>query len=470
MKLLLRIDTIKVNLKEIIIVIFLPIIIAKSSLMYQSIKSLLRRYKDIPKSTLQLIGGIFLLNLVNGIFILILNIYLRKMGFVDEQIGNFTSYRFLGVLFFAFPFGIFIKGKALKPFFITSSLLIPLAAFLMIESVRLNNPLLIKISFLSWGLGLMLLQVCTLPYIMRTTPKSVLSEAITLNFSMWSLAIIVTGISIGLLTQLQNFTLFNISFPWDEYHIILLFILISLSAIILISRMQESKPRSASSEFRSNFATLLLDYDWFIIIKALVPTLLIAVGAGLTIPFINLFFYSVFNMDSAQFGILGSVASAMSFIALLLAPTLKRKYGYNIAIILTQSIAIGLLVVLVLTELFSAAEGVIFIAIGSYILRQPLMHISSPIVSELTMKYVGEKNQELISAINSSIWSASWFISAKIFQYLRELDYPYYKIFIITAIMYSIGVFLFYYIIKEYKKRKVIQKPKESFERIIAEN
>ncbi|MEE8479577.1 MAG: hypothetical protein V3S42_06145, partial [Candidatus Neomarinimicrobiota bacterium] len=130
--------------------------------MYQSIKSLLKGYKDIPKSTLQLISGIFLLNLVNGSFILILNIYLRKMGFFDEQIGSFTSYRFLGVLFFAFPFGIFIKGKTLKPFFITSSIIIPFAAFLMIESVKWNNLLLIKISFLTWGLGLMLLQVCTL--------------------------------------------------------------------------------------------------------------------------------------------------------------------------------------------------------------------------------------------------------------------------------------------------------------------
>ncbi len=274
------------------------------------------------------------------------------MGFVDEQIGSFTSYRFLGVLFFAFPFGIFIKGKPLKPFFIASSIIIPFAAFLMIESVKWNNPLFIKISFLSWGLGLMLLQVCTLPYIMRTTPKSVLSEAITLNFSMWSLAIIVTGISIGLLTRLQNFTLFNISFIWDEYHIILLFILVSLSAIIMISRMKESKPRSASSEFTRNFSSLLLDYDWLLIIKALVPTLLIAVGAGLTIPFINLFFYSVFNMDSAQFGILGSIASVLSFIALLLAPTLKRKYGYNISIILTQAIAIMFLIVLILTDYF----------------------------------------------------------------------------------------------------------------------
>jgi len=438
--------------------------------MLSSIKNSLNRYRQIPPSTLKLIGGVFLLNLVNGSFILILNIYLRKMGFADDQIGSFTSYRFLGVLLFAFPFGIYIKGKTLKPYFLTASLIVPSAALLMIESVKWGNPLLIKISFLSWGFGLMLYQVCALPYLMRTTPKSVLSDAIALNFSVWSLAIIVTGICINILTNIGDFSLFGISFPWDEYHIILMFIIISLSAFFLINSMKESKPRSTSSEFVNNFSTLFKDYDWFIILKAIVPTLLIAIGAGLTIPFINLFFFTIFGMDSAQFGLLGSFASAMGFVALLLAPALKRKFGYSKSIITTQTAAISLLIVLILTELFSGINGIIFVAIAAYILRQPLMHISSPITSELMMKYVGEKNQELISAVNSSIWSASWFISAKIFQYLRELNYEYYKIFLLTAVLYSIGVILYYFIIREYTQRKTTKKPVESFERIIIDD
>ncbi len=438
--------------------------------MLKQITKLFNRYRQIPTSTLRLIGGIFLLNLVNGSFILILNIYLRKMGFNDAQIGSFTSFRFLGVLLFAFPFGIYIKGKSLKPYFITASLLIPFAAFLMIESVKWGNPLLIRVSFLAWGFGLMLYQVCALPYLMRSTPKSVLSDAIALNYSVWSLAIIITGIFISILTKLQTFSLFGLSFPWDEYHIILLFIIISLSAFFLISSMEESKPRSASAEFKNNFSTLLMDYDWFLIIKAIVPTLLIAIGAGLTIPFINLFFYSVFGMDSAQFGLLGSIASAVGFVALLLAPTLKRRYGYKISIILTQTIGIALLIILIFTELFSAINGVLYIAIAAYILRQPMMHISSPITSELTMKYVGEKNQELISAVNSSIWSATWFISAKIFQLLRKMEFEYYKIFFLTAVLYALGVVLYYFIIREYQSRKSERKSTEAFDRIIIED
>jgi hypothetical protein len=96
--------------------------------------------------------------------------------------------------------------------------------------------------------------------------------------------------------------------------------------------------------------------------------------------------------------------------------------------------------------------------------------MAAPITSELTLKYVGEKNQELISAFNSSIWSASWFISAKIFQYLRSLDFPYYKIFIFTAILYTIGVILYYYIIQDYQNRKQLKRSKPSYEPIVLED
>ena len=438
--------------------------------MYKSVKALFNRYRSLPKATLNLIKSVFILSLVNGSFILILNIYMSKAGFLDHQIGNFTSYRFLGVLILAFPFGIYIKGKRLKPYFLMAALIIPLAGFIMIQAVAWQQIWLIKASFLTWGLGLMLLNVCSLPFIMRTTPKSVLSEAITLNFSMWSLAIIFTGIGISILNKINKFALIGRAINVSEYHMLLFFIILSTSSIYFILKLDESPPRSDSSRFKNNFRNLLLDYDWFLMIKALVPTLLIAVGAGLTIPFINLFFFSVFNLDSGQFSILGSAASFLSFGALLLSPTIKRRYGYNKTILLTQFIAVTLLIILSLTQLFSFLQWMIIVAIVSYLLRQPLMHMAAPITSELTMKYVGEKNQELVSAINYSIWSASWFLSAKIFQILRSIHYPYYKIFLITALLYAIGVIFYYFIIREYEMRSSKVPRDETFEHIIYED
>lgn len=93
-----------------------------------------------------------------------------------------------------------------------------------------------------------------------------------------------------------------------------------------------------------------------------------------------------------------------------------------------------------------------WLAAGAFIVRQPLMNMASPITSELVMKYVGEQNRELISAIETGLWNASWFISAKIFQLLRELELPYYQIFIITAILYSLGTVTYLLLVKKYNK------------------
>ena len=45
--------------------------------------------------------------------------------------------------------------------------------------------------------------------------------------------------------------------------------------------------------------------------------------------------------------------------------------------------------------------------------RAPLMNMAAPLTSELTMSYVGNKNQEMLSAIVAAIWSGSWFLVQK---------------------------------------------------------
>ena len=70
------------------------------------------------------------------------------------------------------------------------------------------------------------------------------------------------------------------------------------------------------------------------------------------------------------------------------------------------------------------------------------------------MNYVGKNNQELISALSSSLWSISWFFSAKIFEWLRLLDFQYYQIFLITSLLYLFGVLLYAVLIKDYEKIK----------------
>ena len=414
---------------------------------------LIKRYLELPKPIMQLAAAQFMLFLINAVFMLIGNIYLRKLAYTDQQIASFISYRFLGVLVLAFPLGLYIKGKKLKPFFLMSAIVVPISALLVVQAITWHNPVLIQGSFFILGFGFMLLQVCSLPFIMRTTPRDLLSEAISLSFATWSFAFIVAGGMVALLSNLPPFAFAGIKFHWDEYHLIVLMILMSTPSFLFFMRLQEGPPRSESATVKSRLKSVFGDYDWYLIIKSVVPAIIIAVGAGLTIPFINLFFYSTFGIDSDQFGLIGGITSVVVFISALLVPVIRRRYGYSVAIIMVQGLAILFLVILSLTEIFAYLSWAVYVAIGCYIIRQPLMNMSGPSTNELTMNYVGPKNQELISALNSSIWSAAWFVSAKIFQFLRGIDLEYYKIFLITALLYAVGVALYGLIIREYQAR-----------------
>ena len=430
------------------------------------INKIFRSYADLPKNILMLFILELCLSLVHVAFILILNIYLRKEGYSDPEIASLNSLRFIGALAFSLPLGIYIRGRSLKPFFSLSTVLVPLISILLIESIRLHLLPLIQLAFLAWGIAMMFLRVCSLPFIIRNTTSKNSSQALSLNAATWSLATIISGLIISGLNWVSVIHILDVEFFFDERTILWIITLISIISIPFGFRIKEDKTKSDSFGVRDTIS-LNKSYDWDLILKAISPLILISIGAGLTIPFVNLFFNSIFHFSSSDFSILGSATAFLVFFSSLMVPTLKQKYGYWMTIVFVQGLSICCLITLAMTELFSDSHYAIYFAVTAYVLRQPLMHMAHPSSNELMMNFVGKRNQELISALSSSLWSASWFISAKIFEWLRLLNFHYYEIFLITAVLYIIGVFLYAVIIKQFenmekeKKSKVISVPEE---------
>jgi predicted MFS family arabinose efflux permease len=394
----------------------------------------------------------FTLSLIHVAFILVLNIFLRKQGFSDPEIASFNSLRFIGALAFALPLGIYIRGKKLKPFFILAALIVPLTSALIIESVYREIAPLIKLSFLLWGIGMMLMRVCSLPFIIRNTSSDNSTEALSLSASTWSLATIFSGIIISSLDWVNNFSLGKWILYFNERSILWIITFFGVSSIFFALSITEKEHDSSDKD--ANIISLYKNYDWKIIIKALSPLIMISIGAGLTIPYVNLFFNSVFNLSSSEFSILGSITAFLVFTFSLLVPSIRKKYGYWLTIVVVQALSICCLVVMALMELYVTYSFALIVALIAYIFRQPLMHMAHPASNELLMNYVGKRNQELISALSSSLWSASWFISAKVFEWLRLLDFQYYEIFLITAGLYIVGNILFALLIREYESNK----------------
>ena len=187
--------------------------------------------------------------------------------------------------------------------------------------------------------------------------------------------------------------------------------------------------------------------------RALLPTICIATGAGLSIQFLNLFFSNVYGLSSADYSAYGSVSYVLVLIAGLSVPAVRRKLGWRGAILGVQTSAAIVLAIMGLTELWKEAAWALPVALGCFLLRQPLMNMAGPSTSELTMTYVGERNRELISAINGAIWSGAWWLAAGIFKVLRDNHQPYWIVFVTTFFLYLFGTFLYLGLIREVERQ-----------------
>jgi MFS family permease len=405
--------------------------------------SIIKDYTKLDRSLHNLIVVEFFVQLINVAFIAILPLYMKIEGYSDAEYAHFTSYRYFGMLALAVFLGMYIKGRKILPMILVASIGVPLFGLLILIGVQLHSTALILIAHLLWGTAYTFVQIPILPYIMRNAKKGQQTLAITLNFATWSIASILGSLFIGIFNSIDK-VIFN------ERNLLYAIVVIGFAGVYFVFKINKNEHVPLITEKRSN----LKEYDWKIIIRALVPTTIIATGAGFTIPFMSLFFSNVHGMSTSTFSFLNFTTAVLVTLVAFYVPKLKERHGYGKVIPTTQSFAIMALIIMATTQYYSYLSWSIYIAALFYIIRQPLMSAAVPMTSEITMKYVGERNREMVSGVTSAIWSGSAYFSAIGFGILRHLKVDYVNIFWITAGMYSVGVFLYTMLIRDFHKRE----------------
>jgi len=406
--------------------------------------SFLLHYKNLERQVVMVIAAEFFIQLVNATFMNMLPLYLNHIHYSNEQIAGFISFRFLGVFLLALPIGIFIKGKKVKPLFYASCIGVPFFALCILYFVGQGNVTMIYVSQLLWGASFTFMQIPVLPFILRQCSAANQTAGIALSYSTWSFAGILSGVVIALLDHI-NPVLF------DERMVLIIFSVLGFFGVFMLMSAGIHEEHFLPEEKKVSYR--LNQYDWKIIIKALIPTLIIATGAGLTIPFISLFFEEVHGMDKGTFSVVSSVAALLVAWGALLVPLIKNNVGYKIAVPSTQSLAVISLVALATTQYYNHMGVAVVIAVICYLLRQPLMNMAGPMTSEIVMNYVGEKNREIVSALTSAIWSGSWFVSGLLVQIMFANNLKFANIFLITALLYTLGVAWYMLLIRDYERK-----------------
>jgi MFS family permease len=204
---------------------------------------------------------------------------------------------------------------------------------------------------------------------------------------------------------------------------------LNLAALIPLSRMREAeRKKPASPEPRPNPSTRL---PIGLVGRLLLPNAIISIGAGLLIPYLNVFFKEKFAIPDATLGTVFSISSIMTGVATLSAPLLARRFGKVRAIVFSQLVSIPFLLALG----FSPWLGV---AVTAFWVRAALMNMGNPLYSAFAMEQVDEASRARVSSLLGMGWNIGWSVGPYV-SGLMQMRVGFDPIFLITSAAYTIG-------------------------------
>jgi predicted MFS family arabinose efflux permease len=163
---------------------------------------------------------------------------------------------------------------------------------------------------------------------------------------------------------------------------------------------------------------------------------MVALGAGLIIPLIPIWFYLRFNVTDAFSGSVIAISSILMGLAAIGSPSISEKTGLVFGIVATQLSS----TLFLLATPFSPTAP---IAAVVYIVRSMLMNMSSPLSDSLLMNLVAQDERATASALNAVVWripnAASTIVGASVLS-SGDLRLPFY----LCTLLYISSITLFY--------------------------
>ena len=395
---------------------------------------MVREYMDkirliSPNARFFLVGGLFN-GLGMSVFTLLFNLYLKEFGYSETVIGHILSAGALGAAVIAVPAAMIIERFHLKHILILGTILSSLSYGLQVFFRDIH--FILFFSFTA-TMFITVYRVSVAPFFMRNSTPSERIHLFSLSYAMMMFSQLL-GFFIGGFLPKAALSLGLASTMTDAYRFSLYtsIVLTMISVIPFLSIEQRPVPR-----VKSTFTERIRRYNWGIILRLMIPKIFVGMGAGLVIPFMNLYFKIVFNLSAESIGIYFSVLQVFMFFGMLSAPFLTKRFGMIKSIVLTELLSVPFMLALALTHHLP-------LAVMAFILRGTLMNMNIPISSNFEMELVKEADQPFTNAISMLAWNGAWTVSAHWGGKIIE-EYSFSFSFYITIALYVISAVTYYF-------------------------
>jgi len=326
----------------------------------------------------------------------------------------------------------------LKPILLAT---VAIFAFFSVFIVTLDRlPLLVGSAVLS-GMAFAFYRVAGGPFYMRNSTARERTHLFSLSFGVMILAgmagSLLAGKTAALLTARTGDLIL-------AYRLTLVGgIGLSLLALIPFAFIQAAAPSAEENRViftRERFRSRGLFYFQITLVNLLIGT-----GAGLVIPFLNLYFSDRFQQPADTIGYYFFLVNLSMLIGSLAGPVLAKRHGMVRTVVVTQLASIPFMLVL-------SYGFILWLAVAAFVIRGGLMNLGSPIVTNLAMELSDRSEQGLVNALLTVSWTGSWMVSTALGGQMIE-SFGYTVAMNITIILYVISSLVFYFFFRRTEKK-----------------
>lgn len=177
-----------------------------------------------------------------------------------------------------------------------------------------------------------------------------------------------------------------------------------------------------------------------VLLRYLVYSVIIAVGAGFFVPSMTFWFSAAYGVTDGVSGPVLGVLSLTTAFVVFMSPSLARKFGLVRATVMTQASSTAFMVLIPLSPTFAIAALI-------YGVRVLLMNLSNPLTQSLIMGLVSPDERGMASGIAASFWRLPNSLSTTAGLALMGaglLALPFY----IATVLYVVGIGIFWAVFK----------------------
>jgi MFS family permease len=368
-----------------------------------------------------------------GVHRILFNFFLRSLGYDETLMGLLSTVSSMTVLIAALPMGYLADLLGRKFSLVISGLVIGGSMLIMVIFPSVGMLIVMNILM---GLGSSLGSVVSGPFLMENSGEVERTYLFSISSGLRMAAFSVGDWVGGYLPSwfgglLDVSAVSSTAYAW-AIGVVGILVIIAVIPRTLIKRNQLPigersifAPLSYAKEHPGTLSKLLL------------PMFITSIGAGLIMPFMNIFFSNVHQQPDPVIGTMFAWGSLAMGVGLILAPAFADRYGKIRVVVFTQALSIPFLVLLGFSPIFSLSAL-------AYFVRLTLMNMSSPVYQTFVMEQVDDESRAMVASLNSMVHSFGRAFSPIISGWL-QVQYGFGPPFMGTIILYVIAIVMYYF-------------------------